>query len=296
MKQYTKDLRETFIAWKKPLIIFLAVLTVLCLTGMMLATIFDLQISQALNNRSQWFSKFFGDYGEFPAYVINVGFFVALSVWLFRNKKYYWCTIPLIAAAVFGYMFADKYFESTSLPVLFNALFNVLFIAGIFVFLFLIPKELFNKFFFILLVAFVISTITNAVILFFKTVWGRVRFHDLAEGSTNFTPWFKPNGINGNKSFFSGHVNTACCLAVLWFVPTVFKIKNRFAVALCLIIPLLYSGLMMYARIVVGAHYLSDTVFAVMNFAVWTVIIMKVLCHEPKSKVLSNTDKNVTLP
>ena len=45
-----------------------------------------------------------------------------------------------------------------------------------------------------------------------KIAWGRVRFDDLGVDFRNatpalYTPWYVPNGPNGEKSFPSGHAS-----------------------------------------------------------------------------------------
>ena len=87
-----------------------------------------------------------------------------------------------------------------------------------------------------------------------KNVWGRVRFRD-GNGISDFTAWYLPQGINGHKSFPSGH--TTAWSAILSFL----KMHSHRPLAW-------WSRLLIYGLILLmpltrmscGAHYLSDTV------------------------------------
>ena len=92
-----------------------------------------------------------------------------------------------------------------------------------------------------------------------KYLWGRVRFRDLlAAGNYDaFTSWLHPNGINGNKSFPSGHTAGAGMSYLMMLLPLCtdrFKGKER----LCFLLPFAYTSLVAFSRLVMGAHYLSD--------------------------------------
>jgi len=248
---------------------------------MVMATFVDLRLSEALNNPTQWFSKLLHNYGEWPAYLINVGFPVALCVWLIKHKKYLLSVPPFLFAIIFGFLFSMMWFKNTSMPFLFNSIFNAVVTGALFGLFFIIPKQVHKKALYILGLTFIVSNIAYLIMLAMKYLWGRVRFFDLED---NFTPWFRPNGINGNDSFPSGHVLSAASLLMLWLVPIIFQIKNIFARLPLVVIPALYTIAMMYARIVVGAHYLSDVVFSIILFTVCTVLVLWVVCRRAAPK------------
>ena len=91
-----------------------------------------------------------------------------------------------------------------------------------------------------------------------KHLWGRVRFRDLNSLYSNFTPWFNPNGINGNESFPSGHSAMAWMILPLLILVPATKTKLRFPLLLIITGWGLTVG---YSRIVIGAHYASDVLF-----------------------------------
>mgnify|MGYP003416887070 FL=1 len=98
-----------------------------------------------------------------------------------------------------------------------------------------------------------------------KIFWGRMRFRDLAENYSDFTPWYWPNGITGNDSFPSGHAAMSFMLIVLFifFMDKVFYKR------------ILFKGLIIgwgivvcASRVVIGAHFTSDVLFGAMIIVV----------------------------
>jgi membrane-associated phospholipid phosphatase len=268
LTEITKDLYESIKANKRLILIFFTVLFSFCALLLTLASFFDLQISKALYNPGEGFSRFLENYGEWPAYVINVGFPIALFVWLARERKLLLSLPPFIFAAVFGYFFSkSSLFDAAVLGIIFNVI-AIAAMIGVFL---LFSQERLLRVVYLLLLVFVISNLAYLLMLLFKAVWGRARFRDL---NGDFTVWFKANGINGHESFFSGHVLSAASLTFLWLMPALFKIKNKLAIACLFGFPALYTISMMYARITAGAHYLSDVVFAVIIFFTFAILVI----------------------
>lgn len=98
-----------------------------------------------------------------------------------------------------------------------------------------------------------------AVVTVLKTFWGRVRFREMTD-LAEFSRWFIPQGINGHHSFPSGHTSNA---ATLWALTLFAPLCGRlWAKALCYVLPSVWILMMAVARIMAGAHYASDTLFA----------------------------------
>jgi membrane-associated phospholipid phosphatase len=94
-----------------------------------------------------------------------------------------------------------------------------------------------------------------------KIFWGRIRFRDLAENYSDFTPWYWPNGITGNQSFPSGHAAMSFMLIVLF----VFFMDKPFYKRTILKGLVISWGLAVCAsRVVIGAHVSSDVLFGAM--------------------------------
>lgn len=85
----------------------------------------------------------------------------------------------------------------------------------------LIPRELMQKLRAAAWIGVVVMTAQLLCIEGLKYLWGRVRFRDLlAAGNYDaFTSWLHPNGINGNKSFPSGHTAGAGMSYLMMLLP-----------------------------------------------------------------------------
>jgi membrane-associated phospholipid phosphatase len=107
-----------------------------------------------------------------------------------------------------------------------------------------------------------------------KHLWGRVRFKDLDALYSEFTPWFLPNGINGNQSFPSGHA------AMAWMIlPLLLLVFNKSkSIKVSLLILIISWGLAVsLSRVVIGAHYASDVLFG--SFIVIIVFLAIIKPH-----------------
>ncbi|MBS6373138.1 MAG: phosphatase PAP2 family protein [Erysipelotrichaceae bacterium] len=79
--------------------------------------------------------------------------------------------------------------------------------------------------------------------------------------SAAFTPWYLPQGVNGNKSFPSGHTTAASITLCLFALPLFTKKRlSSWQTMLAVLSPIM----MALSRMIMGAHYLSDTVFAIL--------------------------------
>lgn len=90
-----------------------------------------------------------------------------------------------------------------------------------------------------------------------KDTWGRVRPYEVAEGKGEFSTWMQINFPNGHKSFPSGHTKSGTMLAGLAILLLPF---SRKAARWALWIGAIYGVLMGVSRVVVAAHYPTDTV------------------------------------
>lgn len=94
-----------------------------------------------------------------------------------------------------------------------------------------------------------------------KALWGRVRFRDLFEAMdfSGFTAWYVPGFFSGGRSFPSGHTANA---AALGLIPLFYsaKLKKRlpWLTKATYIAVAAWALVMAFTRITVGAHYLSD--------------------------------------
>lgn len=132
-------------------------------------------------------------------------------------------------------------------------------------------KTFFDYLAFILITTFVIT-------LTMKQIWGRTRFREMSDPIMEFQPWYIPNGSNGHHSFPSNHSAFMTLLLCPLFTNAQIKHKTRwFVVCFGLII------YMMLTRMILGAHFLSDTLFGV-AIAYSVILIASKIFYHAKEK------------
>ena len=133
----------------------------------------------------------------------------------------------------------------------------------------LLRMELVAKFGILLCIA------DNLVINLLKILWNRARFDEMAASGdfSAFSPWYLPGG-NGGTSFPSGHTAAACGILVLLLLPSLFAFRRGKELLLtsCCYLYIAVSG---FFRLVVGRHFLSDTVAA----AVLMTFLFLIMAH-----------------
>lgn len=104
---------------------------------------------------------------------------------------------------------------------------------------------------------FFICVLLTAIVITFiiKNFWGRVRFRDL-QSMSEFTSWYLPQGMNGNYSFPSGHSTSASAVLSLLVISKQ-HVKQKVSLPVVIFV---YGFIMsmVVARMMMGAHYLSD--------------------------------------
>lgn len=126
---------------------------------------------------------------------------------------------------------------------------------------YLLPKtaEELWEFFKISVTGVVYMVLVMVVINLFKIFWGRVRFREMEGDFSLFSPWYLPQGINGHRSFPSGHTSNAATLYIVtMFAPLC---RKNWQKMLCYLIPILWILVMAVSRVLVGAHFASDVLF-----------------------------------
>ncbi len=252
-------------------------LFIIVISWIILAIVFgfiDLEISKAIVNESSLWGNFGADYGEVPGYVLIT---IALVVLIggynpdLRIQKIPAYVIILIAIFVLisGIIFNSK-------DLIFNA-------GGIVISLIIfiiLTHDKDWKIYRNISTIIIILTILNPILFIriTKTLTGRVRYRDLADFS-NYTPWFLPSGISGNQSFPSGHTSMSFMLIPLLILVREKKWRDPVKIIVILLVVgwALFVGL---SRIVVGAHYASDVLFAAGMAVLITIILYKKIYNE----------------
>ncbi|KRM97594.1 membrane-associated phospholipid phosphatase [Liquorilactobacillus aquaticus DSM 21051] len=106
-----------------------------------------------------------------------------------------------------------------------------------------------------------------------KDFWGRVRPYELSASQHDFTSWLHPNGVNGHKSFPSGHtMSGTLCIVFSWFATGIRRRRLW-------IFGVVYGAVLGLSRLIIGAHFLSDIVFSYFLTAFFIFIMRSLYDH-----------------
>ena len=263
--------------YKTDIIIFY----VAALAALLAALFLDLELDKILNNPEDIFSIWFQNTGEIPSRLIcPIAGTVLFYTYKTKLEQAAGLIICLGGSAYFGY-YIGKYFFIEENRMLFSIIYGLGFgiVCLILGQLINVPdkyRELIRK---AAILGIIVMFLQLAVVEGLKYLWGRVRFRDLiAAGSYDaFTPWYKINGINGNKSFPSGHTAGAGMSYLIMLLPYISdKWKNR--TQICFWTAFIYTSVVAFTRLVMGAHYLSDvTAGGIISF---TIVIVSIKIFE----------------
>lgn len=256
--------------------------------ALLIASFIDLKLDIFLNNPDNPFAIWFANTGEIPSRLV----FVAAGGVIFfaaDNKllKLIGLCSEMCGAAYLGYYIAYYNFrDGYMIP------FGIIFGIGTgLTFLYLgslikIPEELKKTLVIISIAGFAVNFVQLELIETIKMFWGRVRFRDMITEPdyASFTAWFRPNGINGHKSFPSGHTASASMSYLMMLLPfTTKRWKNNELI--CFIIPFIYTSAVAFTRLVMGAHFLSDvTVGGTIGFS---SVIIAIIILDKKQLISS---------
>ncbi len=237
----------------------------------MLAVIFgilDLQISIAVVDETNSFGIFGADYGELPGYaIICIAIVVLIGSCISNLKKQkIGALIFIIIAIILGIL--GIIINSGTLLEL-GGLVGI----SLLVFTSVTYKKDWQPYRTISLVILLLAIIDPLIFVnITKPLCGRIRFRDLLPPDfIGYTPWYLPPGFDlDNLSFPSGHT------AMGWMLlPLLISLKDK-ALPLKALGGTLILGWGFFvglSRVLVGAHYASDVLFA-SGVAFITVILL----------------------
>jgi membrane-associated phospholipid phosphatase len=230
--------------------------------------IFDLQISIAVVDQTNSFGLFGADYGEVPGYAI-IGIAIAVLIGSFISnlkKQKIGAFIIIILALVLGIL--GIIIDSKDLIEI-GAIIGI----PLLIFVIITYKKDWQPYRTISLVILLLAVVNPLLFInITKPLCGRIRFRDLIPPDyIGYTPWYLPRGFDlNNLSFPSGHT------AMGWMVlPLLIPLKDKvlplkiFGAALILG----WGSFVGLSRVLVGAHYASDVLFAT-GVAFITVILL----------------------
>ncbi len=256
------------------------------IVGLILGSFFDLQINQALFSPTNVFGLIVSSFGMIPGYgtLSFLGGLLAYITWKNTNFKT-WLKVLFFAcsAAMFGVsiyflgkdVFSVNGFENAKLYWLGFVIMGVL-MCPVFYFGFWIGKKNTNPnmWIIILIMAAVIFVALVPGVTLFKSIMHRPRYRILVhDGYVEFHNWWErlsdykdklamhPEWKEEFKSFPSGHAGATMC-GMIWLtvLPLVDKRLMKYQ-TLMFYIAFSWGLVVMFARSLVGAHFLSDTCF-----------------------------------
>ena len=271
---------------------FLIIIGIL-LVGFILGSFFDLQINQAIFSENNWFGLFMASFGVYPCYAglafIGGGFLSVTS-----NKKNFPIYLRILgyglSAAAYGMSIylCGKEFPSPNgynLPQLawLSYLISAVVFGGVFVWAFFVCKkgnpDYLWRILIVMTIIFVVALLPAGFVI--KLIIHRPRYRLVVRGElTAFYNWWQmfpeykkyistpenPIFLFGQevtkeefKSFPSGHSGTGMIMAMFLPFASFFFPKLKGKETILFYIGAIFGFIMMFSRLLVGAHYLTDT-------------------------------------
>ncbi|MCI8589214.1 MAG: phosphatase PAP2 family protein [Clostridiales bacterium] len=261
-------------------------LFILYITGMVLATLFDFQITDFLTARQHSWAIYCETLGEAPALLFTVFNFSIVCAYCRKNKSLIHFALSFLGSLIssmYAFERTFSYHANTntlplSLPISIGFSFILLFIC------LRLSGESIQKYYKIALACIGAAISTLIIITSIKLLWGRVRYRQLAADSTlAFTDWYIINGPGQpmHASFPSGHTANA---AIIMMASLYFPKQKHW------LQPLLYAYILLMAvsRLCVGAHFLSD----ILTGCAITFLLAEFWVHKFKVSIWSKNDQN----
>lgn len=275
---------------------------------------------------SNFFARFFEIFGEMPVYILCGFSLCTISIWFCKKYKNFATTKPkkialivlivfLLCLCIFFYWVA--FYKTTKyIGRLNNLTFNVwIYIIQIacslllgccsVALLFCASTSTIDKLVYFALITLIMSALTNAIVQSLKPIFSRLRYRAMTATNdttfSGFSNWYQPNFQNSLsdaqkaadlsndifKSFPSGHTAGASSMLCLLCLPFLFKQKKISKILIFVLCPL-YVFVVGFSRIVMGAHFLSDVVFAMIVGYICFVFAF-VFVHFVKQKIQNKT-------
>ena len=274
---------------------------------MIIAGIFDLQISKAVHTPNSFFGNFFAEIGEFPLNIAPLVSFTIIYQYIpWENKQYK----PIKALSVVGVIagglifwryLANHLFDS---ELLFLNVYVIVFgLVTAFIAIVLtnsLDKELIKKLIIFALFYLAVAYALRLFVAITKETWLRLRFNYMnPETYEGFTPWWKINfTVRGRehlayeefrttafRSFMSGHTTGAgACFAII-ILPDLFDTLKKYR-KFFYIAPLMYTFAVALSRVVIGAHFLSDVIAATMSSYVIAILLRNLFLSKKVKSLL----------
>lgn len=283
------------------------------LIGFLLGSFFDLQINQALYSRNNGFGLTLAAFGEAPSFmalvVMGTGFLLLGKSYRKTYQRVIFIVLFILTFAISTYFIGSHIFNTNGYN---NSKLNfagyligfaLSLLAAVLGYLLLNKTSLSpRRLLYVLILLSFIYGVSIGINQLAKMIMSRPRFRFLKEMDViqeYYRNWWQ-NGKdvrnlylketilfpNGNpitkeefKSFPSGHVNNAMFMPLFLGALPLFNNKIKVKSSLLTGIGLAYVALMMYSRMLVGAHFLSDVCFGGLITVVVAYLLSLIFNH-----------------
>ncbi len=269
-------------------IILIVLACLACATGLFLGTRFDLILDQTLYNPTAIWAITMEAIGWWVLYLPMILLFLLKSFNTPpKNKKVtlFWYTLAG-GAQLALFLIALHYWQNRGLIQGIFSPFSVIFFVLVAAVFYLCTRYLAAQnsymrtkllFFARFGSLYLLCNLTLVNIL--KLIWQRPRYDEMlaTDQLANFTAWYHPFGPGGS-SFPSGHTASACGILLLFILCDLFPTWQARKLWVSLF-SWAYIGLMAFSRLVMGRHFLTDTVAAMFLMAILFVCLHHSKCY-----------------
>jgi len=234
---------------------------------MITATFVDLPLTKALYDPLSPFGLFFEHFASFPGTLLGAMSFSVLTVTKPKNPEHLWFSRIFngILMIIFGFSLVETPLLSMSVNQPLIAVLGIVLVLSVAYLVTKLSPEKQNRLRRYAIVGAITMVGSMAAANLIKILWGRARYYSLIGNEAKFTLWFIPQGFTlseSMKSFPSGHSQFAAVSLLSTLLPDLFdtlKGKQR----LFLLFSILWIAMVMVSRMILGEHFLSDTLVGV---------------------------------
>lgn len=260
---------------------------------MIIGTFFDLSISKALYDQNNIFGNILAAFGECPS---SLGFVASGTMIIIgRNKDN---KIKNILGIILGLWFILSGSLMASLlpvnyldiPIILSIIIGLTCSILTILLITKLAKNTDRQTIIKLASVFIIVILANIIIInIIKIPWGRARYRLVAvNDQAYFMPWYQPGttlkdtlvaqGVLKEefKSFPSGHTANASCMLLISLLPVLSsKLTNKKNILF--IAGIIWTCTVALSRIIMGAHYLTDTMIALLVGLIVFIFVTKLI-------------------
>ncbi len=200
------------------------IILIIFLIFFLIIGLYDINISLSFYNPKDSLSSFLDLYGELlsPIFVFASSL-IMIKLLINSNSKFLYLYFFTISYSIIYSVYLIISGFSLNIKNIFFIFSILLVFLIIFGLIYFTPRSKLYKFKHAAIRISLVSIVSLVIVLILKLLWGRVRFRDMQDYISQFTPWYKINGINGNFSFPSAH---AANFSILYGITYLYNFNN----------------------------------------------------------------------